>query len=146
MNNVSRIAGALLWSCAMAWAQGSTAQINGTVRDSTGLVIPDAEVKATQTATGVVRSVTSGADGGYAITNLPIGPYVVEISKMGFAKYVQAGVILQVDSNPTIDAALRVGSVSEQLVVQADAALVETRSTGLGTVVDNQRVLEMPLN
>src|SRR4029077_13017072 len=134
--NVIRIAGALLWSCALVWAQGSTAQINGTVRDSSGLVIADAEVKATQTATGVVRTVTSGPDGGYVITNLPIGPYMVEISKAGFAKYVQSGVILQVDSNPTIDAALRVGSVSEQLVVQADAALVETRSTGLGTVVD----------
>src|ERR1019366_9713083 len=129
----------------LAQAQ-STAQINGTVRDAAGLAVAGSEVKATQTATGLVRTATSGADGSYTLANLPIGPYVVEVRKEGFSKYVQSGIVLQVDSNPTIDAALKVGNVSDQITVQADATMVETHATGVGQVVDSQRVVEMPLN
>src|SRR5579864_9183408 len=124
----------------------STSQITGTVQDSSGSAVPGAEVKATQTATGAARTVTSGPDGGYLLTNLPVGPYQVEISKEGFTKYVQSGIVLQVNSNATIDAALKVGSVNEQVVVQADAGMVETHSTGVGQVVDQQRVVDLPLN
>src|SRR5580700_9495030 len=85
-----------------AWAQAvSTAQINGNVRDSSGLAVPGAEIKATQTSTGLVRSTTSGTDGSYLLPNLPIGPYQVEVARDGFSKYVQSGIVLQVDSNPT---------------------------------------------
>ena len=80
------------------------------------------------------------------LPNLPIGPYQLEISKEGFNKYVQTGIVLQVDTNPTVDAVLKVGSVAEQVSVQADAALVETQSTGVGTVIDQQRVVDLPLN
>ena len=131
---------------AIVWGQSTTAQIGGTVKDASGLAVPEAEVKATQSATGAVRTVNTGADGGYVLTNLPIGPYVLEISKEGFSKYVQSGIVLQVDANRTVDAALKIGSVSEQVTVQADAAMVETRSTSVGTVVDNQHVVELPLN
>lgn len=86
----------------------------------------------------------SGTDGAYLLTNLPVGPYTIEASKEGFSKFVQSGIVLQVDSNPIIEISLKVGSVSEQVVVEAGAALVETRSTGIGTVVDNQRVVELP--
>ena len=147
MTTVSKVALTLLVACAGLWGQAaSTAQINGTVRDASGLPVPDAALKATQTATGLVRTGTSGADGAYVFTNLPIGPYILEITKDGFSKYVQSGILLQVDSNPTIDAALKVGSVAEQVMVQSDAAMVETHSTGVGQVVDSQRVVELPLN
>ena len=127
------------------WAQG-TAQINGTVKDASGSAVPGAEVKATQTSTGATRTVTSGTDGAYTLPNLPIGPYMLEVAKDGFTKYVQTGIVLQVDASPTVDAALKIGSVNEQVTVQADANLVETHSTSVGTVVDSQRVVEMPLN
>lgn len=78
--------------------------------------------------------------------NLAIGPYLLEVTKDGFSKYAQSGIVSQVDSNPTIDVALKVGSVTEQVLVQADANMVETHTTSVGTVVDNQRVVEMPLN
>ncbi|PWU04983.1 MAG: hypothetical protein C5B51_15540 [Terriglobia bacterium] len=146
MHTTIKIAFAVCLCSAAAWGQTSTAQINGTVRDASGLAVPSAEVKVTQTATGAVRTATSGPDGSYVLTSLPIGPYVLEVQKEGFSKYVQSGIVLQVDSNPTIDPALKVGTVNEQVMVQADAALVETRSTGVGQVVDNQRVVEMPLN
>ena len=131
---------------ALAWGQGTTAQINGTVKDASGLAVPGAELKATQTATGAVRTTTSGADGAFALPNLPIGPYLLEVTKEGFAKYAQSGILLQVDASPTIDVAMKVGAVTDQVTVQADANLVETHSTNIGTVVDNQRVAEMPLN
>jgi hypothetical protein len=131
--------------CAAAWAQ-ATSQISGTVHDETGAAIPSAQVKATQTATGAVRTVRSGADGGYVLSNLPIGPYMLEVSKEGFTKFVQTGIVLQVDSNPVLDLTLKVGAVTEQVTIEAAAAQVETRSTGVGQVVDNQRISEMPLN
>src|SRR5215472_5816443 len=85
---------------ALAWGQAPTSQISGVVRDSSGLAVPGAEIKATQTATGLVRSITSGQDGAYVFTNLPIGPYTLEASKEGFNKSVQSGIALQVDTNP----------------------------------------------
>ena len=127
------------------WAQGTT-QISGTVKDASGLPVPGAEVKATQTATRAVRTATTAADGGYVFSNLPVGPYLLEITKEGFSRYVQSGIILQVDTNPRIDASLKVGAVSEQVTVQADAAMVETHNTGVGQVVDQQRVVDLPLN
>src|SRR5579863_10259307 len=125
---------------------GQTAQIQGTVLDSTGSAVPGADVKATQTATGAVRNVTSGADGAYVLTNLPIGPYRLEVSKAGFTTYVQTGITLQVNTNPTVEVSLKVGNVSEQVQVEANAALVETQATGVGNVMDNRRILELPLN
>ena len=129
------------------WAQAvSTSQIGGTVRDSSGLAVPAAEVKATQTETGLVRTASSGVDGSYILTNLPVGPYQLEVSRAGFSKSVQSGIVLQVGSNQTIDISLKVGAVSESVQVEANAALVETRNSGVGTVMENQRVLELPLN
>ena len=126
--------------------RAQTSQISGIIRDPSGSAIPGAAIKGTQTATGVTRETTSGTDGGYVFPDLPIGPYQLEVSKEGFTKYVQTGIVLQVATNPTINVSLQVGAVSEQVVVQADATQVETRTTAIGSVVTNQQVLEMPLN
>jgi hypothetical protein len=129
------------------WGQAqNTAQIQGTVQDASGAAVPGAEIRATQTATGAVRVVTSGEDGGYVLPNLPIGPYRLDVTKQGFSTYVQTGILLQVATNPTVDIALKVGAVSEQVQVEANAALVETQATGVGTVMENRRILELPLN
>src|SRR5579862_4138041 len=146
MKSVTRILCGLFLAASFVWAQGTTAQISGTVKDSTGSAVPQATVQATQTATGLVRATTSNQDGAYAFPNLPLGPYVLEVTKAGFSKDVQSGILLQVDASPTIDPVLQLGAVTEQVTVQADASLVETRTSGVGTVVDNQRVQEMPLN
>src|SRR5947207_557371 len=132
-------------SCTAALAQ-STAQITGVVKDQSGAVLPGVEVTVTQTDTGVKRSGLTDETGSYILPNLPIGPYRLEATLSGFRTYVQTGIVLQVDANPVIDAVLGVGQVSDQIEVQADAALVETRTSGVGTVMDNQRILELPLN
>ena len=137
----------LLTIGALAWAQNvSTSQIQGTVRDPSGAAIPGAEVKATQTDTGAVRTVTTGVDGGYVITNLPIGPYRLDVTKAGFSSYAQTGIVLQVSVNPTVDVSLKVGTASESVQVEANATQVETQATGVGQVLENQRILELPLN
>lgn len=138
----------LLLVCAGAiFAQAqNTAQIQGTIQDASGAPVPGAEVKVTQTDTGVSRVVNSGADGTYVVPNLPIGPYRLDVSKAGFATYVQTGIELQVATNPTIDVSLKIGAISEQVQVEANAALVETQATGVGNVMETQRILELPLN
>ena len=135
----------LLLTATAVWAQ-STAQIGGTVKDQSGAVLPGVEVTVTQTDTGVKRTATTVETGSYVLPNLPLGPYRLEAALPGFRTYVQTGIVLQVDANPTINPVLTVGQVSESVQVEANAALVETRSAGVGTVVDNQRVLELPLN
>src|SRR4030095_2798239 len=77
--------------------------------------------------------------------NLSVGPYRLEIALQGFRTFVQTGIVLQVNSNPVIDATLQVGQISEQVEVQANAALVETRASGVGEVIENQRILKLPL-
>jgi hypothetical protein len=136
---------ACIFACASVWGQ-ATAQIHGTVQDASGAAVPGAEVKATQTETGIARTVASGADGGYVLSNLATGPYQVEVTKEGFTKYVQSGIVLQVNSDPAIDPALKVGQLTEQVVVEASGALVETRSSGVGEVIQNERIVELPLN
>ncbi|HYR43495.1 MAG TPA: TonB-dependent receptor [Terriglobia bacterium] len=131
---------------ATAWAQSTTAQINGTVKDPSGAVLPGVEVTVTQTATGAKRSTVSNETGNYVLASLPLGPYMLQAELPGFKAYVQTGIVLQVDANPTINVVLQIGQVSEQVEVQADAGLVETRTTAIGHVVTNQEVAEMPLN
>ena len=144
MRIIRGITAGLVFTAVAAWAQ--TSQINGTIKDPSGSAIPGAAIKATQTATGVVRTAASGANGGYVLADLPIGPYQLEVTKEGFSRSVQTGIVLQVDSNPTVDVGLQVGAVSEQVSVEASAAQVETRSASIGSVVTNQQVAEMPLN
>lgn len=139
------IVGGCCLLCATLFAQ-STAQMHGTIRDASGAAVPGAEVKVTQTDTGISRNVTSGADGGYVFTALATGPYRIEVSKESFSRAVQSGILLQVSADPLVDVALKIGAVSEQVNVEANAAQVETRSSGIGEVVQTQRIVELPLN
>lgn len=124
----------------------SVSQISGTVRDPTGAAVPGAAVTASQTETGLVRTAETDQNGSYLLPSLPIGPYRIEIKKQGFATYIQSGIVLQVATVPTIDAVLNVGAVSESVQVEAAATMVETHSTGVGQVVNQQQVVELPLN
>jgi len=140
-----RLASIFMISCAAVFAQ-ATSQIQGVVRDNSASPVPGAEVKATQIDTGTVRTATTATDGHYVLSNLAIGPYKIEVNKSGFAGYVQTGIVLQVATNPTIDVELSLGAVSQTVQVEANAAQVETENTSVGTVIENQRILDLPLN
>ena len=135
----------MLFSICAVWAQ-STAEISGVVKDPSGAVVPGVEVTATQTDTGAKRNVTADAMGSYTLVSLPVGPYRLEAAAAGFRTYVQMGIVLQVSDNIVINPVLTVGQVSEQVEVEANVAEVETRSTGVSQVMDNNRVVELPLN
>jgi len=134
-----------LIGCSQVWAQ-ATAQISGTVTDPSGALLPSAEVTATQTQTGVVRSTTSNETGSYVLPNLPLGPYKLEIALSGFRTFVQSGIVLQVNSSPVINAVLELGQRTELVEVVANTAMVETRNVGIGQIIEEQRILELPLN
>src|SRR5947207_10963859 len=135
----------LILNSTQVWAQ-ATAQISGTAKDQSGAVLPGVEITATQTDTGIARTAVTNETGSYVLPNLPIGPYKLEASLGGFRTFSQTGIVLHVGANPEINISLEVGQVSETIEVQADAALVETRTTGIGQVMDNVRVMELPLN
>src|SRR5262245_58402354 len=131
-------------SCATVWGQ-ATAQINGTVSDPSGALIPGVEVTATQTATGFRRTAVSNENGAYVLPNLPVGPYRIEVTLTGFRTFVQTGIILELNATRVVNAVLEVGQVAETVEVQADATMVETRATGVGEVITNTQILELPL-
>ena len=124
----------------------ATAQIHGTVQDSSGAAISGATVKATQTDTGLFRTATTDGDGSYVLSNLSLGPYNLEVQKEGFSAAVQSGILLQVGSDPAVAVSLKPGAVTETVNVEANAALVETRTTAIGSVMETARILDLPLN
>ncbi len=132
-------------TCASVWAQ-ATAQISGTVKDQSGAVLPGVEVTATQTDTGIKRSTVTNETGSYILPNVVVGPYRVEATLPGFRTFVQTGIVLQVNSDVVINPVLAVGQITEQVEVQANVTAVETRSTAVGQVIENERILELPLN
>jgi hypothetical protein len=135
----------LFVTCTGLWAQ-ATAQINGVVQDSSGAVLPGVEITATQTQTGVSRMTVANETGLFILPNLPLGPYKLEASLPGFRTFAQSGIVLQVGDNPRINITLQVGQVSEQVEVQANASLVETRNVSVAQVMETQRILDLPLN
>jgi Carboxypeptidase regulatory-like domain len=132
-------------ACASVWAQ-ATAQIGGTVRDQSGAVLPGVEVTVTRTDTGIRRNAVTNETGTFVLPNLVVGPYRLEAALPGFRTFVQTGIILQVNSNAVINPVLEVGQVTESVEVQANVTQVETRSTAVGQVIENERILELPLN
>jgi hypothetical protein len=127
-----------------AWAQG-TAQITGIVKDDSGAVLPGVTVTATQTETGLTRTVVTENAGAYTMPNLPTGPYRLEAMLQGFRAYTRTGIVLQVGAAPVIDVVLAVGGLEESVTVEAAAPLVDVKSAGISEVVEQERIVELPL-
>ena len=136
---------AVLLTTTSAWAQLSTAQLSGRIADESGAVLPGVTVTVTQTATGLTRSVTTDEKGTYVLPNLPTGPYRLEAALQGFRTYAQTGIVLQVAGTPTINVVLAIGTLDETVSVEAAAPLVDVKSAGISDVVDNEKIVELPL-
>src|SRR5882762_4397585 len=120
----------LLLTTTLASAQLSTAQLSGRVTDESGGVLPGVTVTATQTNTGFVRTGVTDDSGAYILSNLPTGPYRLDISLSGFRSYVQTGIVLQVAASPVVNVVLTVGSLEESVTVEGAAPLVDVKSAG----------------
>ena len=139
------IAGLYLALAAAAWGQATTANILGLVKDGSGALVPGATVTATNTDTNFAKSAASDESGHYVIQYLPVGAYRVEVSAQGFKRFVQSGVVLEIDRNARIDAVLELGSLTESVQVTSDAPLVDTTRASLGQTVSNAEILNLPL-
>jgi hypothetical protein len=135
----------LLLSTTSASAQLSTAQLSGRITDESGAVLPGVTVTATQTDTGLTRTVTTDSSGTYVLPNLPTGPYRLEATLQGFRTYAQTGMVLQVAATPVINVVLAIGNVAENVSVEAAAPLVDVQSAGISDVIENERIVELPL-
>lgn len=133
----------LLTAAAFASVTGS---ITGRVTDSTGSVIPGATVTATNVETHIVTSTTSNADGTYSFPDLAVGHYSIRVKAAGFSAFQESGIVLDVNTALRIDAALKVGSVSQQVEVSASTVQVDTISTQLGQVIGSTAMTSLPLN
>jgi len=134
----------------VSWSAGldahATGQIAGVVSDTSGSVVPGATVEVTNQATGFTRTAVTAADGAYTIPLLNPGVYEAKASLSGFRTTVQAGVEVVVNGTARVDLKLQVGSISEQVNVAAAAPLVETKNATLGVVIDQKKVVDLPLN
>jgi len=130
------------------WAQANgTARIAGVVNDSTGAAIVGAKIGVTHSDTGLIRTTISGDDGGYVLPSLPIGLYTLQVTALGFGTYTQSGIDLHVGDSVAINLALKVGSTSEQVsVTAANANMVEVEKSSVSEVIDQARIIGLPLN
>ncbi len=127
-------------------AQQSTANIVGSVIDPSGAAAAGAAVKAINELTGETHNATSNAMGDYLIPGVAVGRYRIEVEVSGFKKYIREGVTLNVAQNARMDARLELGQVTQEVVVQGGVPLVDTREAQLGGLVDEKRIIDLPLN
>jgi outer membrane receptor protein involved in Fe transport len=134
-------------SAVVAWGQtGEVTQILGLVADSTGSVVPGAEITATHVATGQVRKVTTGESGTYVFPLMSPGEYTVRAGKEGFKAEIRSNVLLQLNQKARVNFLLQVGAVTESVEVSAASLLLSTDDATLGNVVEQKRVTDLPLN
>src|ERR1043166_117317 len=134
-------------SAAMAQAQSNAADLQGTVHDQAGAVVANAAVKARNTATGVSRDTTTNDDGFYKIVNLPPGDYEVTVEAANFKKAVIPSVKLTIGQTINQDIPLEPGELTATVTVTSVApSLVETTNTTVASVIDQQRIENLPIN
>src|SRR5438094_4580784 len=135
-----------LFSGVVVYGQVDRANLNGTVMDSSRAVVADAPVEVVSRETGLKRAANTGPTGIYSITGLPIGTYDVTISRAGFRTFEVTGIQLFVGETRTMDAELQLGTVSEELQVEATVAPLETTNARVGAVLEHQQLDDIPIN
>lgn len=149
MLNVRAILPAIALYALLAPASGpaqTTSTLFGTVKDSTGAIVPDAQVVALEERTGLTRKTSTDDTGAYSFTLLPPGRYTVTAERAGFKKIEQKGIELSVGQNLRVDLVLAVGAVTETVTVTGDVTQVDTRQATISHLMDQTRMIELPLN
>ncbi len=136
----------LALACFPLAAQDTSGTILGSVADTSGAAVPDAMVKATNTATGVSQTATTDAQGRFRVAQLPIGPYDVETEKSGFKSVIRKGVVLTVGSQVVLDFALTVGELTQSVTIEGQVAQVETTTSTISNLVSQSQIRDLPLN
>src|ERR1043165_3597037 len=122
------------------------ASLVGTVKDQQGGVIPNATVTLTGTDTGVSQATATDSTGNYEFPAVRPATYRVKVTQKGFQTFSQEGIVLTVDERRRLDIVLSVGDTTTVLTVEAQPVTVSTETSTLGSVVDNKKIAEIPLN
>ena len=129
------------------WAQAvAGGQIHGTVTDPSGASVAGAAIEVTQADSGLHRTGKTGTDGSFVLPNLPVGPYTFQASAAGFSAYQQTGIVLRVGEDLLIIAHMQLGTVPQAVEVSGAATDVQTVDSSLAQVVDQARIVDLPLN
>ena len=134
------------WLSIPTWAQVATGTINISAVDATGGMVPGAAIQVTNNGTGLVRSGTANERGELSIPYLPVGQYSISVQTAGFKKTTIDQVVLQVDQTASIRVTLQPGEVREVIEVKEVASALEAETSSLGQVIENKKILELPLN
>lgn len=140
---------ALCWALLLpvaANAQTVSGTVTGIVKDASGAVLPGVTVTFTQVETGRQETVVTDRDGRYTSQPLQLGTYRVEASLTGFKASARGAIPITIDDVARVDFTLEVGTIEEVVEVQAQASLVDARTSSVGKLVDNRRIAELPLN
>jgi len=128
------------------YAQQTTGILRGRVADETGGVLPGVDITARNRDTGITRVGISDDEGRYRLSQLALGTYSVTAELAGFQAGVVQGITLSIVRESVVDITLRVGAITEQVIVTAEGSLVDTSSASVGSLVDNQSITDLPLN
>ncbi len=128
------------------WAQGTTASISGTILDETGAVLPGVTVTVTNPDTGISRTVITDDEGSYRIPQLAPGTYELRAELIRFQMALVQGITLNVAQEVVTDVTLRVGEMTEEVVISAQVSRVETTTPNVGGTVDGKSIRDLPLN
>src|SRR5260221_10338435 len=147
LSNLLQLSCALALCCALPLsAQVATGTINVTVVDGTGAVVPAANIKVSNKNTGLSRTGNTNERGELLIPFLPVGEYALSVESAGFKKTAISRVPLQVDQTAGIRVPLQPGEVRELVEVNAVSPLLEADTSSLGQVIENKKILDLPLN
>jgi len=136
----------VLGSGVLAYAQSTYGSIAGSVTDTSGATITDANVTLTNLGTAEKRTQSSGSDGLFTFVNLFPGQYRIDVEKAGFKHFTRLGITVEVQQSTHVDAALQVGEVSQVVEVTSEVPLLQSETSSLGTVVETREANELPLN
>jgi hypothetical protein len=146
---VSRSLLSAFLTCAAAGvcaAQSTTQSIQGLVTDSSGAVVVAAKVTATNLGTGVSQTVSTNETGNYTFTLVPVGDYEMRVEMAGFKTEAVRGLRVETAAQVRQNFSLQVGNVSETVEVAASAVILNTETATVGGVIENKRIIELPLN
>src|SRR5213593_3005730 len=143
---VAAIVALIAFGTCLSFAQTSTATILGTVKDTSGALIPGVSITVKHTESGLTRTVVSGERGGYNVPLLPVGPYELTTTMPGFKQVIRSGINLVVGQEAVVDLTLEVGANAEQVTVTGEAPLVNTTTSSVAGLVNERQVKDLPLN
>ncbi len=141
-----RVPAAFALLAAALWAQTSSTEVLGTVIDATGAVVPGAAVTLLRVATGERRHAVTTSSGDFTFPLIESGEYVVTVARSGFKTQETRGVFVEYQQKARVNFRIEVGGTAEMVEVQANAVQLKTDDAAVGGLIENRRIVELPLN